>query len=109
MRNGPYRVGSRAGPTSRMLSHSSRDSRIMRGASQRSGLYKNSAEIQHLCPSGGEVCRNKSGSGPDRRGGLQHDAATREVEVVAAQGKDIPVVESVGSKAEYEDERGAFV
>src|SRR2546421_11026369 len=109
MRNGPYRVGSRAGPTSRMLSHSSRDSRIMRRASQRSGLYKNSAETHAPCPSGREVCRNEGGSGPDRRGGLQHDAATCEVEVVVAQGKDIAVVQSVGSEAEHEDERGAFL
>ena len=29
--------------------------------------------------------------------------------MVAAQGKDIAVVQSVGSEAEYEDERGALL
>src|SRR5256885_401857 len=92
-----------------MFSHSSRDSWIMCRASPRCGLFKNSAADRESGASRREVRRDESGSRPDRSGGLQHDATTGEVKVVAAEGKDVAVVESVRSEAEHEHDRSAFL
>src|SRR2546426_5936371 len=92
-----------------MFSHSSRDSWIMCRVSQRCGLFKNSVGGLRVGLSRREVRGDESGSRPDRSGGLQHDATTRKVEVVAAEGKDVALVESVRSEAEHEHDRGAFL
>src|SRR5213594_1732142 len=109
----PYRVGSRASLPSRMLSQSSPSKRAMSPGSDNSGVYKNAGRNQQRgmfppvrIPSTCQVSRDECRSRPDRGRGLERQASSGQVEVVAAERIHIAVIEAARSQSEDEQDRG---
>src|SRR5437667_11780645 len=96
-----------------MLSQSSPSRRVMAGGSDGSGVYKNAGRNQQRSTVGADawansvrqIGRDQRRRSPDRGGGLEGEASTCEVEVVAAQGIYVAVVQATRSQSEDEQNR----
>src|SRR5207244_1432127 len=108
----PYRVGSRASLPSRMLSQSSPSKRAMSPSSDNSGVYKNAGRNQQRgmfppvrIPSTCQMSRDECRSRPDRGRGLERQASSGQVEMVAAERIHVTVLGGAEVRLERETER----
>src|SRR2546425_727910 len=106
-------VGSRASLPSRMLSQSSPSKRAMPPGPDNSGVYKNAGRNQQRGmfppvrnPSTCQMSRDECRSRPDRGRGLERQASSGQVEMVAAERIHIAVIEAARSQSEDEQDRG---